>query len=69
MLTQALDHQTEQYLTDILAQEEMTSDELIKNLIRDRWLSLNAEFPELPKRKNPKQAIADYVRKKSTRPA
>jgi hypothetical protein len=67
-LTQKLDQQTEQYLTEILVRENMTSDELIKALIHDRWLSLQAELPEPPKRKTQKQAIAEYVRKKYARP-
>jgi hypothetical protein len=40
MLTQGLDQETEKFLAEILAQEKTTTDELIKNLIRDRWLSL-----------------------------
>ncbi len=38
MLTQEFDRETLRYLSDILAQENMTRDELIRNLIRDRWL-------------------------------
>jgi len=48
MLTQGLDRETEQLLAEILEQENTTSDELIKNLIRDRWLSLNQQSIELP---------------------
>lgn len=40
MLTQELDHETERYLADILAQQNISSDALIRELIRDRWLSL-----------------------------
>ena len=68
MLTQFTDQQTEHYLTEILAQENVSSDELIKNLIYDRWCVLQAEQPEAPKRKNSKQAIAEFVRKKNSRP-
>lgn len=50
MLTQELDQETELYLADILAQEQTTSDELIRNLIRDRWLTLRH-----PLRHNPSQ--------------
>jgi hypothetical protein len=41
MLTKGLDQETEKFLSDILAREKTTTDELIKNLIRDRWLALN----------------------------
>ncbi len=68
MLTQFIDQQTEYYLTEILAQENVSSDELIKNLIYDRWCNLQPELPEPPKRKNSKQAIAEFVRKKNSRP-
>jgi hypothetical protein len=40
MLSQELDRETERYLADILAQEKTTTDALIRQLIRDRWLSL-----------------------------
>jgi hypothetical protein len=40
MLSQELDRETERYLADILEQERTTSDALIRQLIRDRWLSL-----------------------------
>ena len=41
MLTVRLDEETEQQLADILAHEEDTNrSELIKRLIRDRWLTL-----------------------------
>jgi hypothetical protein len=41
MLTQEFDRETTRYLSDILAQENTTRDELIRNLIRDRWLLLH----------------------------
>ncbi|WP_416666649.1 hypothetical protein [Egbenema bharatensis] len=41
MLTKGLDQETEKFLSDILAREKTTTDELIKNLIRDRWMALN----------------------------
>ncbi len=41
MLTKGLDQETEQLLADILQQENITTDELIRTLIRDRWLTLN----------------------------
>jgi len=40
MLSVELDKDTEAYLAEILAKEKTTSDQLIKSLIRDRWLSL-----------------------------
>lgn len=40
MLTQELDRETERYLADILTQQKVSSEELIRQLIRDRWLSL-----------------------------
>jgi hypothetical protein len=43
MLTKELDLETERYLAEILVQEDLTSEELIKNLIRDRWLSLRSQ--------------------------
>lgn len=46
MLTKGLDKETEKFLADILAQEETTTDELIKNLIRDRWMLLNQSSVE-----------------------
>ena len=43
MLSTQLDQETEVYLADILASEEISREELIKNLIRDRWNELQAE--------------------------
>ncbi|MBF2072324.1 MAG: hypothetical protein IGS50_00965 [Synechococcales cyanobacterium C42_A2020_086] len=40
MLTQEFDQETEQYWTDLLAREQMTSEELLKTLIRERWAAL-----------------------------
>jgi hypothetical protein len=40
-LVQDLDRDTKRYLSDILAQEHTTGDELIRNLIRNHWLALN----------------------------
>jgi hypothetical protein len=39
-MTEEFDKETKQYLAEILVRENTTSDELIKTLIRDRWLSL-----------------------------
>jgi hypothetical protein len=47
MLTKELDQETEQLLAEILEQENTTSDELIRTMIRDRWLALNKQSVEL----------------------
>jgi hypothetical protein len=78
MLTQELDYETERYLADILAQQNITSDALIRELIRDRWLSLRHSNPtepqlelgsspatQLHRPRNQKQTIADFVRRKN----
>lgn len=84
MLTKELDRETEQLLAEILERENTTSDELIKTLIRDRWLSLNKQAVELPihlsepiypplelvqaaVKKNSKQTIAEFIRRKRYR--
>jgi hypothetical protein len=48
MITKELDRETEQLLAEILEQENITSDELIRALIRDRWLSLHKQAVDLP---------------------
>lgn len=40
MLNIQLDPETEARLVEILAKEKTTSDELIKRLVQERWLSL-----------------------------
>ncbi|WP_254564279.1 hypothetical protein [Oscillatoria sp. HE19RPO] len=40
MLNIELDQETEACLVEILAREKITSDELIKRLVKERWLSL-----------------------------
>ncbi|TVU55734.1 MAG: hypothetical protein EA414_00115 [Arthrospira sp. PLM2.Bin9] len=40
MLNIQLDPETEASLVEILAREKTTSDELIKRLVQERWLSL-----------------------------
>ena len=40
MLNIELDPETEARLVEILAREKTTSDELIKRLVKERWLSL-----------------------------
>ncbi|WP_225225855.1 hypothetical protein [Komarekiella delphini-convector] len=42
MLTVRLDDETERQLADILAQEKTDKSELIRRLIAERWLSLQA---------------------------
>jgi hypothetical protein len=48
MITKELDRETEQLLAEILEQENITSDELLRGLIRDRWLSLRKQTVDLP---------------------
>jgi len=43
---QQIDRETSRYLTEILAQEQTTVGELIRNLIHDRWIALNANACE-----------------------
>jgi hypothetical protein len=43
MLTVRLDEETKQQLADILAHEETEKSELIRRLICERWLALQAE--------------------------
>jgi hypothetical protein len=40
MLSIELDKETEAYLVEILGREKTTSEELIKRLVKERWLSL-----------------------------
>jgi hypothetical protein len=40
MLNITLDSESAEYLTEILTQENLTSDELVKQLLHDRWLAL-----------------------------
>ena len=40
MLNLQLDQETETYLVDILAKEKTTSDELLKRLLYQHWLTL-----------------------------
>ncbi|HBK99011.1 MAG TPA: hypothetical protein DD001_17665 [Microcoleaceae bacterium UBA10368] len=40
MLSIELDQETEAYLVEILGREKTTRDELIKRLVKERWLSL-----------------------------
>ncbi|MDJ1172207.1 MULTISPECIES: hypothetical protein [Roseofilum] len=40
MLSIELDKETEAYLVEILGKEKTTSDELIKRLVKERWLTL-----------------------------
>jgi hypothetical protein len=61
MLSQELDRETERYLADILAQEKTTTDALIRQLIRDRWLSLypqRATSTEEPHTEEPQKAAS-----------
>ncbi|WP_204102855.1 MULTISPECIES: hypothetical protein [Spirulina sp. CCY15215] len=40
MLTLNLDDEAEKYLIEILSREKTTSQELVKKLLRDRWIGL-----------------------------
>lgn len=80
MTTRNLDQETERLLTEILGKENTTRDELIKNLIRDRWDLLQQSSKnsqpdgdpvaenELPTRpRNHRQTIAQFIRCKRFR--
>jgi hypothetical protein len=43
MLNITLDAESAEYLTKILTQENITSDELVKRLLHDRWLALQPQ--------------------------
>jgi hypothetical protein len=43
MLNITLDAESTEYLTKILTQENITSDELVKRLLHDRWLALQPQ--------------------------
>ena len=40
MLTVNLDHESEKYLIEILSEEKITSQELVKKLLRNHWITL-----------------------------
>ena len=40
MLTINLDHESEKYLIEILSEEKITSQELVKKLLRNHWITL-----------------------------
>ncbi len=51
MLTVRLDPETEQQLTEIIAYEKDTNrSDLVKRLIRQRWLTLNLNIPFVERR-------------------
>jgi hypothetical protein len=51
MLTVRLDPETEQQLAEILAYEKDTNrSDLVKRLIRQRWLTLNLNIPFIERR-------------------
>ncbi|HEY9663949.1 MAG TPA: hypothetical protein V6C65_36325 [Allocoleopsis sp.] len=80
MLTRELDQETNQLLVELSQQANVPSDELLKTLIRDRWQSLqptgfdytqldhirtiSSARSALPKPRNSKQAIAEFMRRK-----
>jgi hypothetical protein len=43
MLNITLDSESAEYLAEILTQENITSDELVKQLLHDRWLALQPQ--------------------------
>jgi hypothetical protein len=43
MLNITLDSESAEYLNEILTQENLTSDELVKQLLHDRWLALQPQ--------------------------
>ncbi len=74
---QEIDRETERYLSDILAQEKMTAGELIRSLIRDRWVALSLAACESSqpvavtvttaschRRPTSKQIIAEFMHRK-----
>jgi hypothetical protein len=69
-IVQEIDRETKRYLTEILAQEKITAGELIRSLIRDRWVALNPNPYNSPalRRKNSKQVISDFMRRKCHSP-
>jgi hypothetical protein len=83
-IVREIDCETRRYLSDILAQEKITAGELICSLIHDRWISLKsgsepqsiavvattavATVATAPSRKNSKQMISDFMRRKCHSP-
>ena len=47
MLNITLDSESTEYLTEILTQENITIDELVKKLLHDRWLTLQQTRPTI----------------------
>jgi hypothetical protein len=74
MLKVELDSGTEAYLADILTKEKTTSDELVKRLIYQHWLSLQPRNPltekpgeppnHLSQQENQQSAIATKTRRR-----
>ena len=50
MLNITLDSESTEYLTEILTQENITIDELVKKLLHDRWLTLKQSQPSILER-------------------
>lgn len=50
MLSINLDRETENYLTDIIAEENITSEELLKKLIYEHWQNLKPRKTLLQRR-------------------
>ncbi|MBW4466468.1 MAG: hypothetical protein KME07_13670 [Pegethrix bostrychoides GSE-TBD4-15B] len=65
-IVQEIDCETQRYLSEILVQENITAGELIRGLIRDRWIMLNPSLCASPtlRRLNSKQIIAEFLHRK-----
>lgn len=60
MLTVRLDDETERQLADLLAHEQTDRSELVRRLIRERWLSLQAGQTLLERRgQHPQHLLQD----------
>ncbi|WP_250124202.1 hypothetical protein [Chroococcidiopsis sp. CCMEE 29] len=70
MLTVRLDEETERQLADILAHETVTNcSELIKRLIRDRWVALQVDKTIVERRGgHPQHLLQDAPADLSERP-
>jgi hypothetical protein len=61
MLSIELDKETEAYLVEILGAEKTTRDELIKHLVKERWLSLQPLVKERWLSLQPHQTIVERL--------
>lgn len=49
MLTINLDNESEKYLVEILSEEKITSQELVKKLLRNHWINVRKQQTVLEK--------------------